>query len=447
MTENNSQETLALTLKLKILPESQNQVTAFKQTMTSYKDACNIVSQYIFDNIPKAVETKSMPSLLSAMNLQKIAKIDNERIYTILRTNLELPSQIACEVFKTVVSNYKTVQTLLKKQTVANDYKYDDKGNILLYEKGKHKGEPKLTYIYKDLTFLQKPLCYKKPQLTLPATRSYSLVNDFSKASISVMNGRIKLPFKLTAKQKELFTNSDWKRGRARLVQTGNKWFLHVSFTKNVSKPDIATFDNIIGIDAGLRQIMTLYNPKTGQTFFENGQFIAKKRRNYVKKRQSLQSKNTKSAKRRLKRLSGRENRWMTDINHCLSKTLVSENLNTLIVVEDLTNATFDTVNNRKKENRYEHHSWAFYQLQQDIAYKAREHGSYLIKVNPAYTSQRCPKCGTICKENRDKNNHIYHCNHCHYQSNDDRIAAMNIAQLGQMKQEGIKKPSFKTYN
>ncbi len=447
MTENTSQETLALTLKLKILPESQNQVTAFKQTMATYKDACNIVSQYIFDNIPKAAETKTMSSLLSAMNLQKIAKIDNERIYTILRTNLELPSQIACEVFKTVVSNYKTVQTLLKKQTVANDYKYDDKGNILLYEKGKHKGEPKLTYIYKDLTFLQKPLCYKKPQLTLPATRSYSLVNDFSKASISVMNGRIKLPFKLTAKQKELFTNSDWKRGRARLVQTGNKWFLHVSFTKNVSEPDIATFDNIIGIDAGLRQIMTLYNPKTGQTFFENGQFIAKKRRNYVKKRQSLQSKNTKSAKRRLKKLSGRENRWMTDVNHCLSKTLVSENLNTLIVVEDLTNATFDTVNNRKKENRYEHHSWAFYQLQQDIAYKAREHNSLLIKINPAYTSQRCPKCGTICKENRDKNNHIYHCNHCHYQSNDDRIAAMNIAQLGQMKQEGIKKPSFKTYN
>ena len=111
------------------------------------------------------------------------------------------------------------------------------------------------------------------------------------------------------------------------------------------------------------------------------------------------------------------------------------------------TNVTFDTVNNRKKENRYEHHSWAFYQLQQDIAYKAREHGSYLIKVNPAYTSQRCPKCGTICKENRDKTNHSYHCNNCHYQSNDDRVAAMNIVQLGQMKQQGIKKPSFKTYD
>ena len=336
---------------------------------------------------------------------------------------------------------------MLKKQTVANDYQYDNDGNILLYKKGNHKGEPKLAYVYKDLTFLKKPLCYKKPQLALPVNRSYSFINDFSKASISTINGRIKLSVKLTAKQKELFTNPDWKRGRARLVHTGNKWFLHVSFTKNVSEPDISKFDNIIGIDAGLRQIMTIYNPKTGQTFFKNGQFVKKKRQNYAKKRQSLQIKGTKSAKRRLKKLSGRENRWMTDINHCLSKTLVSENPNTLIVVEDLTNVTFDTVNNRKKENRYEHHSWAFYQLQQDIAYKAREHGSYLIKVNPAYTSQRCPKCGTICKESRDKTNHIYHCNNCHYQSNDDRVAAMNIVQLGQMKQKGIKKPSFKTYD
>lgn len=30
MTENNSQETLALTLKLKILPDSQDQVASFK---------------------------------------------------------------------------------------------------------------------------------------------------------------------------------------------------------------------------------------------------------------------------------------------------------------------------------------------------------------------------------------------------------------------------------
>lgn len=98
-----------MTLKLKILPESQEQVMAFKQTMIIYKDACNIVSQYIFDNIPKAADTKTMSSLLSPMNLQKVAKIGNKRIYTILTNNLGLPSQITCEVFKTV-NNLRSVQ-------------------------------------------------------------------------------------------------------------------------------------------------------------------------------------------------------------------------------------------------------------------------------------------------------------------------------------------------
>ena len=91
MTENNSQETLALTLKLKILPDSQDQVASFKQTMITYKDACNIVSQYIFDNIPKAAETKSIPSLLSAINLQKTATINDKRIYDVLTKQLNLP--------------------------------------------------------------------------------------------------------------------------------------------------------------------------------------------------------------------------------------------------------------------------------------------------------------------------------------------------------------------
>ena len=446
MTKTTTQDTLALTMRLKILPQSQKQIDTFNQSMIAYRDACNVVSQYIFDNIPQAIDSHSLQSLLSYVNLQMTAKINDKRIYEIFRDQFQLPSQLACEVFKTVITNYKTVQTQLKKKKIATDFEYDSDGNIVYYQKGKHKGKPKRVYTYKDLSFLTKPLCYKKPQLALPASRSYSFIDDFSKVSINSLDGRIKLPFKLTAYQKRLLTDKTWKRGNARLVQTGNKWFLHVSFTKPIFEKDISQYSNIIGIDAGLRKIMTIYDVKTKKTRFKSGQFVKKKRQNYVKKRQSLQSKNTKSAKRRLKRLSKRENRWMTDVNHCLSKTLVSENPDTLIVVEDLTNVTFDTVRNRKKENRYEHHSWAFYQLQQDIAYKVREHGSLLIKINPAYTSQRCPRCGVIRKENRNNAAHCYHCKNCHYKSNDDRVAAINIAYLGQLKQNGVKKPSFKTH-
>ena len=46
------------------------------------------------------------------------------------------------------------------------------------------------------------------------------------------------------------------------------------------------------------------------------------------------------------------------------------------------------------------------------------------------YTSQRCPKCGRINKDNRDHDLHLYHCDCCGYSSNDDRIAAINIQYL-----------------
>ena len=134
----------------------------------------------------------------------------------------------------------------------------------------------------------------------------------------------------------------------------------------------------------------------------------------------------------------------MNDVNHCLSKTLVKQyGKHTLFVLEDLTNVTFDTVSKRKKENRYEHHSWSFYDLEQKLAYKAIQNESQVITVSAQYTSQRCPKCGIIRKENRDKDNHIYHCHNCGYTSNDDRVAAMNIYELGKWFVSGIEKPQF----
>ena len=56
---------------------------------------------------------------------------------------------------------------------------------------------------------------------------------------------------------------------------------------------------------------------------------------------------------------------------------------------------------------------------------------SLVIAVNPKYTSQTCPKCGHIEKANRDKKKHIFCCKNCNYQSNDDRIGAMNLWRKG----------------
>ena len=183
---------------------------------------------------------------------------------------------------------------------------------------------------------------------------------------------------------------------------------------------------------------------KKVKPFFQTGEKVLQIRRKYKKLRQQLQAKGTKSAKRRLKRIGQRENRWMTDINHWLSKTLVDRyGSNSLFVLEDLTNVTFDTTKNRKRENRYEHNSWSFYQLEQFLIYKANLNHSQVIKVDAHYTSQRCPKCGRINKNNRNHDLHLYQCDRCGYSSNDDRVAAMNIQFLGTQYTSGQEQPKF----
>lgn len=168
------------------------------------------------------------------------------------------------------------------------------------------------------------------------------------------------------------------------------------------------------------------------------------KRTAFQKTRAELQSKGTKSAKRALKRISGRENRWMTDVNHQMSKTLVREyGEGTLFVLEDLTGVSFDNLFSRNSSERQELRTWPFYQFEQMLTYKAREAGSEVLKVKADYTSQRCPKCGRIHKPNRHHETHEYICDCCGYRSNDDRVGAMNIQLLGTMYLSGDTNPRF----
>lgn len=137
----------------------------------------------------------------------------------------------------------------------------------------------------------------------------------------------------------------------------------------------------------------------------------------------------------------------MTDLNHQLSKTLCSKyGKGTVFVLEDLSGVQF-AADNQSMLRKFDNHTWSFYQLEQFITYKGIQNHSLVIKVDPAYTSQRCPKCEMISKEQRDHKLHEYRCK-CGYISNDDRLAAMNIQILGQyiLKHPELnKQPSYKT--
>ena len=121
----------------------------------------------------------------------------------------------------------------------------------------------------------------------------------------------------------------------------------------------------------------------------------------------------------------------MQDVNHCISKALVKSNpKNTLFVLEDLSNIRSVTEKVKVKD-RYVMVSWPYYDLEQKLNYKTLNNHQRVIKVDPRYTSQTCPKCGHVEKSNRNKKTHTFCCKNCEYKSNDDRIGAMNLYRMG----------------
>ena len=266
---------ISLTSKLRIVFQSEADRKSAYDTMTAYRDACNFVSQYIFDH----------DFVLKQSELQSA-------LYHELRKRFGLKSQMTQSVFKIVIARYKTVQTQLRKQRVWDGYKKDNHG----------KDVP--NYIKKDLTFLWKPIEFKRPQVDLVRNRDYSFKNDM--LSMNTINGRIFV--KVYGLEENHYFDGSWKLGTGKVVRSGKHWFFHVSVSKDVPDFEMKDLKHVVGIDRGLRQILTTYDEK-GQTRFVNGAFISKKRKHYAKLRARLQAKGTKSAKRRLRSLSGRESR------------------------------------------------------------------------------------------------------------------------------------------
>lgn len=177
------------------------------------------------------------------------------------------------------------------------------------------------------------------------------------------------------------------------------------------------TGNDVVGIDRGIYNLVAL---STGELF--ESKKIRETQRKYLYNRKTLQQKGTKSAKRKLKKISGKEKRFMRDVNHCISKKL-SQNPNVkTYVLEDLTGIRKERKG--KKLNKWIS-SWSFFQLETFLDYKCQLNGISVVKVSPKYTSQTCNICGTIDKENRQKNHFV--CKSCGYKDNADLNAAKNI--------------------
>ncbi|MDD6254922.1 MAG: transposase, partial [Eubacteriales bacterium] len=339
-------------------------------TMDTYRSACNFVANYIFQT----------------HDLKQFSL--NKALYYDLRKRYGLKSQMAQSVFKTVIARYKTI--------LENQHEW----------------------IKPD---------FSKSQYDLVWNRDYSLTQNLF--SVNTLSGRVKLPY-YSEGMKKYFDHDVYSFGTAKLVKKHGKYFLHIPVTRDIPESLNSDVCNVVGIDRGINFVVATYDSKH-KSGFVSGKAIKQKRAKYKQLRKELQQRQTPSARRRLKAIGQRENRWMQDVNHQVSKALATSNpKHTLFVLEDLSGVRSATEKVRRKD-RYVSVSWSFYDLEQKLKYKAALNESLVINVDPRYTSQTCPVCGHTEKSNRDKKRHIFCCKSCGYTSNDDRIGAMNLYRMG----------------
>lgn len=265
-----------------------------------------------------------------------------------------------------------------------------------------------------------KPVHIRKHAAIVYDQRTMSF-KGIDRVSLLTLDGRVITPFVMGSYQRERFSLA---KGQADLVlRKDGKWFLLITVDVPDEAPVPAT--DFVGVDLG---IVKLASDSDGAHY--SGKKVEQVRRKHNLQRRRLQRRNTKGAKKKLKRIAGKEARFRQYTNHVISKQLVATAKRTGrgIALENL-EGIGQRVTARGGDARNRLSGWAYAQLRAFIDYKARLAGVCVIYVDPRNTSRTCSECGHCEKANR-RRQELFSCRACGFKANADWNAARNIRSL-----------------
>jgi IS605 OrfB family transposase len=242
--------------------------------------------------------------------------------------------------------------------------------------------------------------------------RTMTLGQDCHSASLTICpKGRVTGRLQMSARMRKQLCQGEL--GSAELVYRKGNFYLHISIT--IPASEVKQPQSSLGVDLGFSRVAVTSDKK-----FHTAKNIRHKKACYKRTRRSLQANGSKSAKRALKRVSGRERRFVADTNHCVSKQIVADAKanNQRIVLEDLNGI-------RETGKAKCVHEWSFAQLQWMIRYKAASAGVEVVYIDPRYTSQTCSRCLHLGVR---LNQSSFQCRDCGYRINADLNGAKSIA-------------------
>lgn len=358
-------ETITKTCKVKLnIPENRKQ--DILETFKQYNYALNFAIEQAWKPERKIINKSVLHSLT----------------YYPLRGTTQLPANFICS------ARNKACDVI--------------RGNIIRWHNHKKASKP----IFKQYSAIQ----FDK--------RTLSIKNSY--CTFSTVNGRVRADYILGDYQRKILNDQNYEFRTATLTYHNNIFFLNITIIKPAL---VKTPETVMGIDLGIKNIAVT---STGK-FFKSG-ILDENRRRMQEKRAELQAKGTRSSKKVLNRISGRETRFTNWVLHNISRQIVNDAIShnvDIIAFENLTDIRERAKQWRKKE-RGKINLWAFSKLQQYVQYKALEVGIKTVFVPAKYTSQRCSKCGYISTSNRKGLS--FTCKHCSFSLNADYNGSRNIA-------------------
>ncbi|WP_447975023.1 RNA-guided endonuclease InsQ/TnpB family protein [Nitrospira sp. Kam-Ns4a] len=346
------------------LDVSPDQMARLAALRSAYVDACN----------------RLVPIVREHRVWNRVAL--HQRAYAMLRESTPLGAQMCCNAIFSVCKAYKSL---------------------------KARGRIKKDEAVPDIRFDRASVHFDK--------RTYRLTGEM--VSLNTLSGRLAVPLRLGEHQRRLLESGAPKE--AELVCRQGRWF----FNLVVESGDVTPVASgpVMGVDVGERNLAAT---SLGQVF--GGEHLRDQRDRYLALRRRLQSNGSRSAKQKLRQVSGNEARRVKQINHETSKKIVQAAIEAgvaKIVMEDLTHIRSRIKAGKRVRARL--HRWAFRQLQRFIEYKAKAAGIVIEYVEPAYTSQTCSCCGKIGKRVK----HRFVCEQCGLRAHADVNASRNLARMG----------------
>ena len=219
------------------------------------------------------------------------------------------------------------------------------------------------------------------------------------------------------------------------MSRRGRHWFMSIQIEWEVSDP-VKASASAVGLDLGVSRFATL----SDGTFYEPLNSFRRLEKKLAREQRKLSwkqkfSRNWRKQKEKVARLHLRIADARNDYLHKVSSKISKSHA--MVVMEDLrvrnlsasSKGTVESPGHNVRQKADLNKAildQGWYAFRRMLAYKLTWAGGVLKLVPAQYTSQTCPECGRVSKDNR-RSQAAFRCEACGYEKHADLVAAINI--------------------